>query len=48
MEATSTTGESRITIDLTEVAEVEIAANEARKIVSGTLRDLHGTIDGFV
>ncbi|WP_163847412.1 efflux RND transporter permease subunit [Pseudooceanicola aestuarii] len=45
MEATSSTGESRITIDLSEGTDVDVAANEAREIVSSTLRQLPDEID---
>lgn len=45
IETSSTTGESRITIDLTEGTDVDIAANEAREIVSATLRQLPDDID---
>lgn len=45
IEASSSTGESRITIDLSEGTDVDIAANEAREIVSATLRDLPDDID---
>lgn len=45
IETSSTTGESRITIDLTEDTDVDIAANEAREIVSATLRQLPDDID---
>ncbi|MGJ8544629.1 MAG: efflux RND transporter permease subunit [Sulfitobacter sp.] len=40
MESSSTTGSSRITIDLSEGTDVDVAANEAREIVSSTLRQL--------
>ncbi len=40
MESTSSTGESRITIDLSEGTDVDVAASEAREIVSATLRKL--------
>lgn len=45
IESSSTTGESRITIDLSEGTDVDIAANEAREIVSATLRELPDDID---
>ena len=45
MESTSTTGSSRITIDLSEGTDVDVAANEAREIVSSTLRDLPDDIE---
>lgn len=45
IESSSSTGESRITIDLSEGADVDIAANEAREIVSATQRQLPDDID---
>jgi len=45
IEATSSTGSSKITIDLSEGTDVDIAANEAREIVSATLRQLPDDID---
>ena len=45
IESSSTTGSSRITIDLSEGTDVDIAANEAREIVSATLRQLPDGID---
>ncbi|MHA6324006.1 efflux RND transporter permease subunit [Roseivivax sp. CAU 1753] len=45
MESTSSTGESRITIDLSEGTDVDVAANEAREIVSATLRRLPDDLD---
>lgn len=45
IESSSTTGSSRITIDLSEGTDVDIAANEAREIVSATLRQLPEGID---
>ncbi len=45
IESTSSTGSSRITIDLSEGTDVDIAANEAREIVSATLRQLPDDID---
>ncbi|MBB3993417.1 hydrophobe/amphiphile efflux-1 (HAE1) family protein [Sulfitobacter undariae] len=45
IESSSTTGSSRITIDLSEGTDVDIAANEAREIVSATLRQLPDDID---
>lgn len=45
IESRSTTGSSRITIDLSEGTDVDIAANEAREIVSATLRQLPDDID---
>lgn len=43
--STSRSGNSRITIDLNEDANVDIAANEAREIVSETTRNLPDSID---
>ncbi|KUP94676.1 efflux RND transporter permease subunit [Tritonibacter horizontis] len=45
IESTSSTGSSRITIDLSDGTDVDIAANEAREIVSSTLRSLPDDID---
>ena len=45
MESTSSTGSSRITIDLSEGTDVDVAANEAREIIAGTLRQLPNDID---
>ena len=45
IESTSSTGASRITIDLSDGADVNVAANEAREIVSGALRSLPDDID---
>jgi hydrophobe/amphiphile efflux-1 (HAE1) family protein len=45
IESSSTSGESRITIDLSEGTDVDIAANEAREIVSAILRELPDDID---
>lgn len=45
MESTSSTGSSRITIDLSEGTDVDVAANEAREIVSATLNKLPSAID---
>ncbi len=45
IESNSSTGSSRITIDLSEGTDVDIAANEAREIVSATLRQLPEDID---
>ncbi len=45
IESTSSTGSSRITIDLSEGTDVDVAANEAREIVSSTLRQLPSAID---
>ncbi|MEO9684721.1 efflux RND transporter permease subunit, partial [Tateyamaria sp.] len=40
MESTSSSGSSRITIDLSDGTDVDVAANEAREIVSATTRSL--------
>ncbi|MBU2983154.1 efflux RND transporter permease subunit [Lentibacter algarum] len=45
IESTSSTGSSRITIDLSDGTDVNVAANEARELVSGTLRSLPDDID---
>ncbi|MCG3268206.1 efflux RND transporter permease subunit [Yoonia sp. I 8.24] len=45
IESTSSTGSSRITIDLSDGTDVDVAANEAREIVSDTLRSLPDDID---
>lgn len=45
MESTSSTGSSRITIDLSDGTDVDVAANEAREIVSNTLRQLPADVD---
>ena len=45
IESTSSTGASRITIDLSDGTDVNVAANEAREIVSGALRSLPDDID---
>ncbi|WP_226781657.1 efflux RND transporter permease subunit [Oceaniglobus trochenteri] len=45
MESSSSTGSSRITIDLSEGTDVDVAANAAREIVSGTLRRLPDDLD---
>ena len=45
IESSSSTGSSRITIDLSEGTDVDVAANEAREIVSSTLRQLPDEID---
>ena len=45
MESSSSTGSSRITIDLSEGTDVDVAANEAREIVSATLRQLPSDLD---
>ncbi|WP_108484782.1 efflux RND transporter permease subunit [Oceaniglobus ichthyenteri] len=45
IESTSSTGSSRITIDLSDGTDVDVAANEAREIVSATLRRLPDALD---
>ncbi|GHA58550.1 multidrug transporter AcrB [Amylibacter ulvae] len=45
MESESSSGSSRITIDLTDGTDVNVAANEAREIVSETTRSLPDDID---
>lgn len=45
IESSSTAGSSRITIDLSKGTDVNVAANEAREIVSSTLRQLPKDID---
>lgn len=45
IESSSETGDSRITIDLSEGTDVDVAANEAREIVSATLRQLPDDLD---
>ncbi|MEO0385419.1 MAG: efflux RND transporter permease subunit [Pseudomonadota bacterium] len=45
MESTSSSGSSRITIDLSEGTDVDVAANEAREIVSETVRQLPDDIE---
>lgn len=45
IESTSSLGSSRITIDLSAGTDVDVAANEAREIVSGTLRSLPDDIE---
>ncbi len=45
IESTSSTGSSRITIDLSDGTDVNVAANEAREIVSGALRSLPDDIE---
>ncbi|QCO57312.1 efflux RND transporter permease subunit (plasmid) [Pseudorhodobacter turbinis] len=45
IESTSSTGSSRITIDLSEGTDVDVAANEAREIISGTLRQLPSALE---
>lgn len=45
IESTSSTGSSSITIDLSEGTDIDVAANEAREIVSSTLRQLPDDLD---
>ncbi|RPE71157.1 hydrophobe/amphiphile efflux-1 (HAE1) family protein [Pacificibacter maritimus] len=45
MESTSSTGSSRITIDLSDSTDVDVAANEAREIVAATLRQLPSNLE---
>ncbi|MEJ6396173.1 efflux RND transporter permease subunit [Gymnodinialimonas sp. 2305UL16-5] len=45
MESISSAGDSRITIYLSDSVDVDVAANEAREIVSETLRQLPDEID---
>lgn len=45
MESQSSSGSSRITIDLSEGTDVDIASNEAREIVSNTLRQLPESVE---
>lgn len=45
IESTSSTGSSRITIDLSDGTDVDVAANEAREIVSSAMRSLPDDID---
>ncbi len=45
IESSSTTGSSSITIDLTEGTDVNVAANEAREIISATSRQLPDDLD---
>ncbi|MBT0956640.1 efflux RND transporter permease subunit [Alphaproteobacteria bacterium KMM 3653] len=45
IESTSSSGSSRITIDLSDGTDVNVAANEAREIVSDTLRSLPDDVD---
>ncbi|MEB8388519.1 efflux RND transporter permease subunit [Rhodobacteraceae bacterium KMM 6894] len=45
IESSSSTGSSSITIDLSNGTDVNVAANEAREIVSGTLRQLPDDLD---
>ena len=45
IESTSSAGSSRITIELSDGTDVNVAANEARELVSGTLRSLPDDIE---
>ncbi|PPB80791.1 HAE1 family hydrophobic/amphiphilic exporter-1 [Albidovulum inexpectatum] len=45
MESESSSGSSRITIDLSDGIDVDTAANEAREIVSATMRSLPDDVD---
>lgn len=45
IESTSSPGESRITISLSEGTDIDVAANEAREIVSETVRQLPDDMD---
>ncbi|MEP3635778.1 MAG: efflux RND transporter permease subunit [Paracoccaceae bacterium] len=45
IESSSTTGTSSITIDLSEDTDIDVAANEAREIVSATVRDLPSDLE---
>lgn len=45
IESTSSTGSSQITIDLSDGTDVNVAANEAREIVSAALRSLPDDIE---
>ena len=45
IETVSSTGSSSITIDLSEGTDVDIAANEAREIVSSTMRQLPDALE---
>lgn len=45
MESSSTTGTSSITIDLSDDTDIDVAANEAREIVSATVRDLPSDLE---
>lgn len=45
MSATSSTGSSRITIDLSDGTDIDMAASEAREIVSNTIRSLPDAIE---
>lgn len=45
IESSSSTGTSNITIDLLDGTDIDVAANEAREIVSATVRQLPGDLD---
>lgn len=45
IEATSSSGSSTITIDLSDGTDIDVAANEAREIVSATARQLPDDLD---
>ncbi|MCX7565245.1 efflux RND transporter permease subunit [Sulfitobacter sp. F26169L] len=45
IESSSSTGTSTITIDLSDGTDVDVAANEAREIVSATVRQLPGDLE---
>ncbi|MGH1371670.1 efflux RND transporter permease subunit [Planktotalea sp.] len=45
IESSSSTGSSSITIDLSDGTDIDVAANEAREIVSATVRQLPGDLE---
>ena len=45
IESSSSTGSSTITIDLSDGTDIDVAANEAREIVSATVRQLPSDLD---
>lgn len=45
IESSSSTGSSNITIDLSDGTDIDVAANEAREIVSATVRQLPGDLE---
>ncbi|SMX51203.1 efflux RND transporter permease subunit [Actibacterium lipolyticum] len=45
IESSSSTGTSSITIDLSDGTDIDVAANEAREIVSATVRQLPGDLE---
>lgn len=45
MESSSATGTSSITIDLSDDTDIDVAANEAREIVSATVRELPSDLE---